>query len=57
MLELIRAQENKSLWTTLWVDGDDGGEWISYTSLMDGTLAIGHDGSYQQDVATDVCAV
>jgi hypothetical protein len=55
MLDIIESQENKSLWTNLRVDGDDGGKWI-YTSLMAGTLAAGHDGSYQQDLATDICA-
>jgi hypothetical protein len=54
MLEIIKAQENKSLWTSLRIDGDDNGKWI-YTSLMGGTLVIGHDGSYQGTVATDIC--
>ena len=55
MIEIIKAQENKSLWTSLRIDGDDEGEWI-YTSLMGGTLVIGHDGSYQGIAATDICA-
>ena len=55
MMDIIKAQENKSLWTSLTMDGYDEGEWI-YTSLMGGTLVIGHDGSYQGTVATDICA-
>ena len=55
MLEIIQAQENKSLWNTLRIDGEDGGKWI-HTSFMKGTLAVGHDGSYQQELATDICA-
>ena len=55
MIDIIKAQDKKSLWTSLRIDGDDEGEWI-YTSLMGGTLVIGHDGSYQGIVATDICA-
>ena len=35
LLDTIGSHENKSLWTTLRIDGDDGGEWV-YTGLMGG---------------------
>jgi hypothetical protein len=37
------------------MDGVDDGEWI-YTGLMNGTLEIGHDGSYQPELANNICA-
>jgi hypothetical protein len=37
------------------MDGVDDGEWI-YTGLMNGTLEIGHDGSYQPEQANNICA-
>ena len=54
-LETIESQENQSLWTNLQIDGDHKGEWI-YSGLMNGTLEIGHDGSYQPELANNVCA-
>jgi hypothetical protein len=56
MVEIIKSQEHKSLGSTLWIDGDDGGKWI-HTSLMNGTLVLaGHDGSYQEALAINICA-
>ena len=51
----MESQENQSLWTNLRMDGVDDREWI-YTGLINGTLEIGHDGSYQPELANNICA-
>lgn len=52
-LERLQALPNQSLWYTFTTDGD--GSWI-YRSLIAGDLIIMSDGSYNDNVALDVCS-
>jgi hypothetical protein len=53
LVDRINQHENQSLWTNLRMEGD--GEWL-YDALIGGTLEISHDGSYQVELAKDVCS-
>jgi hypothetical protein len=53
LLERISLHENQSLWTNL--NMADDGEWL-YEALVGGSLEISHDGSYQKELAIDVCS-
>lgn len=52
-IEKIQSLPNQSLWRTLEIDGD--GSWI-YRGLLNNTLAMGSDGSYNEALASDVCS-
>jgi len=52
-LDQLLSFGNPSLWESLEMDGD--GMWI-IDSLQNGTLAGACDGSYQVDIATDICS-
>jgi hypothetical protein len=45
---------NQSLWKHLRINGG-AGDWI-FSSLMQGLLVIGHDGSYMPHLANNLCA-
>lgn len=52
-LDRIRLLTNQSLWKSLTVDGD--GSWI-YNGLLNNTLVMMSDGSYDENSANDVCS-
>lgn len=52
-LSRLKSFGNSSLWDTLEMEGD--GIWI-VDSIRNGTLAGACDGSYQVDIATDICS-
>ena len=52
-LETLRSYPNQGMWREMRVDGD--GEWI-LDALMEGTLDIAHDGSYQPELSKNVCS-
>ena len=52
-LDTLRSFPNQGMWEGMSVDKD--GEWI-LEALMEGTLEIAHDGSYQPEVTKDVCS-
>ena len=52
-LDQLQSYGNSSLWETLEMDGD--GTWI-IDSIRNGTLAGACDGSYQVDIANDICS-
>jgi hypothetical protein len=52
-MERLHALPNQSLWRTFTTDGD--GSWI-YRSLVAGNLIMMSDGSYNDNVALDVCS-
>ena len=49
----LRSFENHTLWKYFVCDGDGG--WI-HDGLINGTLAIVHDGSYMPDLSTEICS-
>jgi hypothetical protein len=49
----MRSPPNQSLWRNFTVDGD--GSWI-YKGLVDNTLVMMSDGSYDKVAANDVCS-
>ena len=52
-LETLRSFPNQQMWKEMRVDED--GEWI-LEALLEGTLDIAHDGSYQPEITKDVCS-
>ena len=52
-LETLWSYPNQEMWEHMYVDGD--GEWIEDV-LVEGTLDISHDGSYQPEVSKEVCS-
>ena len=52
-LQRLHALPNQSLWRSFRVDGD--GSWI-YGGLLNNTLILMSDGSYNRGIATDVCS-
>ena len=52
-LEKIQSLPNQTLWRTLQLDGD--GSWI-YRGLLNNSLVMGSDGSYNESLANDVCS-
>ena len=52
-LDRIRSLTNQSLWRSFTVDGD--GSWI-YNGLLNNTLVMMSDGSYDENSADDVCS-
>ena len=52
-LDRIRLLTNQSLWKSFTVDGD--GSWIC-TGLLNSTLVMMSDGSYDENSANDVCS-
>eukprot|EP00956_Cyclotella_meneghiniana_P013315 scaffold19184_cov46-Cyclotella_meneghiniana.AAC.5 len=52
-LSCLRSFSNQSLWDNLEIDGDGG--WL-ITSIIQGTLEIGMDGSYMKDLSTSACS-
>jgi hypothetical protein len=51
-MEHLHSLPNQSLWRTFTTDGD--GSWI-YRSLLAGNLIMMSDGSYNENIALDVC--
>ena len=49
----LRSFENQTLWEYFVCDGDGG--WI-HEGLVNGTLAIVHDGSYMSEISTEICS-
>jgi hypothetical protein len=54
LLSTLALWDNQSLWKHLRIDGGNGG-WI-HNGLMQGSLVIGHDGSYMPHLANNICA-
>eukprot|EP00956_Cyclotella_meneghiniana_P008313 scaffold11103_cov25-Cyclotella_meneghiniana.AAC.3 len=52
-LSCLRSFSNQSLWDKLEIDGD--GDWL-ITSILNGTLEIGMDGSYMKDLSKSACS-
>lgn len=52
-LQRLHSLPNQTLWRTFQTDGD--GSWI-YCSLLAGNLIIMSDGSYNENIALDVCS-
>ena len=50
-VQTLKSFENQSLWKNLIYDGD--GEWI-YRGLLQGSLCIVCDGSYQEHISTEI---
>jgi hypothetical protein len=54
LLSTLASWDNQSLWKHLRIDGGKGG-WI-HNGLMQGSLIVGHDGSYMPHLANNICA-
>ena len=52
-LDALRSFPNQKMWSNMQLDED--GKWI-LEALMEGTLDIAHDGSYQPEVTKNVCS-
>ena len=53
-LDTLKSFTNQRIWDFMHVDGD--GEWIT-EAILNGTLDIAHDGSYQPEITNDVCSM
>jgi hypothetical protein len=54
LLATLASWENQSLWKHLRINGS-AGDWI-FSRLMQGSLVIGHDGSYMPHLANNIVA-
>jgi hypothetical protein len=52
--EVLQSWENQSLWLSFHIDGEN--EERIFHGLMQGSLIIGHDGSYMPHLANNVCS-
>jgi hypothetical protein len=53
LLATLASWENQSIWKHLRIDCN-AGDWI-FSGLMQGSLVIGHDGSYMPHLANNIC--
>ena len=52
-LDTLRLFINQNMWDFMYLDND--GEWIT-VAILNGTIDVAHDGSYQPEVTKNVCS-
>ena len=52
-LDTLKLFTNQTMWYFVYLDNDR--EWIT-EAILNGTLYVTHDGSYQPEVTKDVCS-